>query len=62
MTNGTRYITQAVYNGTKQNYAISGMSVDDVMKKARKIRELRNATVFLFINRKSGKMVDARFN
>ena len=58
----TRYITQAVYNGTKQDYAISGGSVDKIMLKVRKKRELRNATVFIFFLRKTGKMVDARFN
>ena len=58
----TKLITQAVFNGTKQNYAISGMNADQIMRKARKMRELRNASCFLFFNRKTGKMVDVRMN
>jgi len=58
----TKYITQAVYNGTKQNYAIAGSSVDNIMLKVRKKRELRNATVFIFFHRKTGALITARFN
>lgn len=58
----TKLITQAVFNGTKQNYSISGSSVDKLMLKIRRKRELQNASVFLFFNRKTGKMVDVRMN
>ncbi len=58
----TRLITQAVYNGTKQNYAIAGMNVDAIMLKARKMRALRNASIFMFFDRKTGKLVDVRWN
>jgi len=58
----TKYITQVVYNGTKQNYAISGGSIDKIMLKVRRKKELRNATVFVFFLCKTGKLVDARFN
>jgi predicted esterase YcpF (UPF0227 family) len=58
----TQYITQAVYNGTKQNYAISGKSVDSLMKRIRQMKELRNATCFLFLSRRTGKLVDVRMN
>lgn len=58
----SRFITRAVYNGTKQDYNVAGKSIDAVMLRVRKIKELRNASVFLFINRKTGKIVDARVN
>lgn len=58
----TRLITQAVFNGTKQNFAFSGMSVDKCYQKAIKDKVARKATVFLFFNRKTGKMIDVRFN
>lgn len=58
----SKYITQAVYNGTKQDYAISGNSVDSVMKKVRKIKPLRNAALFIFYDRKTMVLVDARMN
>lgn len=58
----TQYITQAVYNGTKQNYAISGRTVESVMRSIRRKKELRNATVFLFFSRKTGKLTDVRMN
>ena len=58
----TKLITQAVFNGTKQNYAIAGLNADQIMRKARRMKELRNASVFLFFNRKTGKMVDVRMN
>lgn len=58
----TQYITKAVFNGTSIEYAIPGKDVDSVMLKIRKHRELRNASVFLFFNRKTGKLVTARVN
>ena len=58
----TRFITQAVFNGTKQNYAISGATVDSIMKAIRRKKELRNATCFLFFSRKTATMVDVRMN
>lgn len=58
----SKFITCVVYNGTKQNYAIPGGSVDRVMLKIRKMKHLRNASAFLFINRNTGSVVDARCN
>lgn len=58
----TQYITQAVFNGTKQNYAVSGKTVDEVMKKLCCKKDLRPAFCFLFFSRKTGKMVDVRMN
>lgn len=58
----TKYITQAVFNGTKQDYAIAGASINRIMLKVHRKRELRNASVFLFFSRKTGKMVDVRMN
>lgn len=58
----TKYITQAVYNGTKQNYAISGRDVDSILKAARKRKELREATCFLFYSRRTGNLIDVRMN
>lgn len=58
----TQFITRAIYNGTKQDYAIRGKSVDAVMLRIRKIKELRTATAFIFISRKTGRMIDARVN
>lgn len=58
----TKYITQAVYNGTKQDYAISGRDVNSIMKTARRMKALREASCFIFFSRKTGKMVDVRMN
>lgn len=58
----TRFITSAVYNGTHQNYAIHGKSVDDIMIRIRKHKHLRTASVFMFYSRKTGKLVDVRGN
>lgn len=58
----TQYITKAVFNGTSIDYCLPGKTVDDVMLKVRKKRELRNASVFLFFSRKSGLLVAARVN
>lgn len=58
----TRLITTAIYNGTKQSYAISGMTVDKCMAKISKMRNLRNVSVFMFYSRKTGKLVDVRFS
>ncbi len=58
----TKYNTTAVFNGTKVNVAISGGSVNEVFRKIRKMRELREASVFLFKSRKTGNLVDVRMN
>lgn len=58
----TKLIVRVVFGGTKQDYAISGASADSVMKKLRKMREVRAASCFVFYNRKTGKMVDSRMN
>lgn len=58
----SKYITQAVYGGTKQNYAVNGSTVDSIMLRLRKRKEFRNASCFLFFSRKTGKMVDVRMN
>lgn len=58
----TQYITRAVFNGTGIELAVPGKNIDSIMLKLRKKRELRNASVFLFISRKTAKIVDARVN
>jgi hypothetical protein len=60
----SRFITQAVFNGTQIQLRLPGNSIDDVMLKARKhkLRCVRNCKVFMFYNRKTGKLVDMRFN
>lgn len=58
----SKLITHAIYNGTKLELAVAGANVDSVMLKLRKKRELRNASAFLFFNRKTGKLVDSRIN
>lgn len=58
----TQFITTAVYHGTKQNYAIVGKDIDSVMKRIRRMKELRNATCFLFYSRKTNNLVQVRMN
>lgn len=58
----TKYITEAIFNGTKTRLAISGNSIDGIMLKVRKDRTVRNASLFLFYSRKTNELVDARFN
>lgn len=58
----TRLVTKAVFMGTTMSLRIPGNDVDTVMKRLRKMQEVRNAIYFYFYNRKSGKMVDARVN
>ena len=58
----TKYITRAIFNGTKLDLSVSGRDVNAIMSRLRRKRELRNASVFLFISRRTGKIVDSRFN
>lgn len=60
----TRFITHAIGNGTKVQLAISGSSVDAVMRKVRryKLKSVRECKVFMFYNRTNGKLVESRIN
>lgn len=58
----TKLITQAVFNGTKQNLAIAGANANAVMTKIRKKKELRTASCFIFFDLKTGLMKDVRMN
>lgn len=58
----TKYITEAVFNGTKLRLAVPGSSVDNVMKHLRKDKTVKNASVFVFYSRKTGKLINARMN
>lgn len=58
----SKYIVHAVFNGTKLILPVSAMNVDAAMIKLRKKRNLRNCSAFIFYNRATTKMVDARMN
>jgi hypothetical protein len=58
----SRFITKVICDGTSQSFAIPGKSIDAVMQKIRKTRLCRNATLFIFISRKTGLVVDSRAN
>lgn len=60
----SKFITQAIANGTKVTLNIPGASVDKVMVKLRrnKLRCVRECSVFMFYSRKTGSLVDSRIN
>ena len=62
MNKGTRFVVQAVFSGTSLRLAVPGKSVDSIMSKLRKKKEVRNATCFLFYNRSTEKLADVRMN
>lgn len=57
----SRFITKAIFSGTTLTFSITGASVNSVYTKACRIREIkRHPCVLLFLNRKTGKLVDTR--
>jgi len=59
---GSRFVVVAVFNGTKCKMSIPGNSIDKVMLRLRKDKTARNASAFLFFNRRTGNLVESRVN
>jgi len=59
----SKFVTHAIFNGTKVALNIPGSTVDKVMVKLRRnrLKSIRNAECFLFYKRKTGNLVDSRF-
>jgi len=51
----TRYVVNAIFGGTKLSLAIAARSAQLAALKAQKVKQARHATVFVVINRASGK-------
>jgi protein tyrosine phosphatase len=59
-----KFLTHVISNGTKVAMNVPGNTVDNIMKKLRRNRLqcVRNADIYLFYNKKTGILVDSRFN